>query len=135
MADEKPTAVAIFEPESRDGSGRFKKGFSGNPGGLKKQSDELKAIFAAASVKAANKLEELLDHPDGYIAEKAANSILDRHLGKPVAAVITTRVDNPSEAELDKLSTAELLEKARQLGVRHAPQAETVADPAKAETH
>ncbi|UQZ90848.1 hypothetical protein C4J81_17185 [Deltaproteobacteria bacterium Smac51] len=67
----------------RDGKGRFVKGRSGNPGGRPAIPDAVKAFFAENTMKAAEKLVELINDNDPSIAMRACVAVLDRALGKP----------------------------------------------------
>lgn len=71
-------------PEGRDKAGRFTKGHSGNPTGKPTQENaEIKEILKAASVRAAERLVELIDSKQEKIALQAVKEILDRTQGKP----------------------------------------------------
>lgn len=65
----------------------FKPGESGNPSGRKKIDPKIKKALEAALPKAVKVLVSLLESEDEDIRLKAANSICDRNLGKPVQAI------------------------------------------------
>lgn len=60
----------------------FQKGVSGNPGGRPKIAAEVKAVLEAGSLRAAQKLVELVDCADDRVAHSAAESIVNRVIGK-----------------------------------------------------
>ena len=72
--------------------GRFTKGRSGNPGGQTTETiAKQKAVKAAAlehCPRAIAELVALLSSNDGKLVLAAANSLLDRGLGKPAQALI-----------------------------------------------
>ena len=65
----------------------FQPGVSGNPLGAKKRDPKIQKALEAACPKAVKVLISLLDSDDEDIRLKAANSICDRHLGKPAQAI------------------------------------------------
>lgn len=65
--------------------GRFKKGQTGNPKGRPKISSDVKAAFAAACPDAVATLVELLDSKNETVRLRAADIIVNRHLGPPAA--------------------------------------------------
>lgn len=78
------------DPSVRDGAGRFRKGVSGNRGGLtRKRRQELKDIATGALKHAPRVLErlvELLESADGKVSLGAAAQLMDRAAGKPASA-------------------------------------------------
>jgi hypothetical protein len=68
--------------------GKFLKGQSGNPGGRPKDLDKIGEIARQHSEAAINKLVQLMNHKDPHIVIKAACAVLDRGLGKPIAAMM-----------------------------------------------
>ena len=72
---------------NRTKAGRFVKGQSGNPSGRPKENPEVKEILKGHSVKAANKLIELLDCGVPKIEFAAAQEILNRTEGKPCESI------------------------------------------------
>lgn len=64
----------------------FRKGQSGNPGGVPKGLKELKELARKHSTNAIARLAELMEE-DGAVGVAACNSILDRGWGKPTQAV------------------------------------------------
>lgn len=95
-------------------STRFKKGQSGNPGGMtaeqakKRQEMQLAALEHCPA--ALKELVNLLASADPRVRVVAANSILDRGLGKPAQAIavsgeITRRdVRELTEEELERIA-------------------------------
>lgn len=78
--------------DPRNGSG-WPKGTSGNPGGISSSiaiaRDEARAIAARHAPTAVKRLTQIMLNPQPLdaIARAAADSLLDRGLGKPAAAV------------------------------------------------
>lgn len=66
-------------------STRWQKGQSGNPLGpaVRSTSAEAKRLLSSISERAAQRVIELVESKDEAVALKAANSVLDRDLGKP----------------------------------------------------
>lgn len=70
---------------------QFQKGVSGNPGGRPKETPEMKDAKDKARKlcpKAVDRLAQLMDSANEQVAAAAANSILDRGLGRPVQAIV-----------------------------------------------
>lgn len=65
----------------------FKPGQSGNPAGRKPVPPDVKAIWEANTVPAAQKLVALMNCGEPELELKAAMALLDRALGKPAQAV------------------------------------------------
>ncbi len=73
-------------PENRPQTGRFQPGQSGNPGGRPKLTPkalEVRRLCRAASVRAVERLVELLEVDDPGVVIRAATAILDRAWGRP----------------------------------------------------
>jgi hypothetical protein len=68
---------------ARDDLGRWVPGTSGNPGGMPKPPEGLRARLADLSPRAVERLAKLLDSDDERVCLEAAKVILDRHLGRP----------------------------------------------------
>jgi hypothetical protein len=69
----------------RDRAGRFAPGASGNPGGRTPVPAHIKEALESHTEKAVAVLAELLSSDDDRVRCMAANSLLDRCFGKPVA--------------------------------------------------
>lgn len=96
----------------RDHTGRFRPGSATpNPGGRPRLPDEVlrqtRETLAAATPKAAATLVSLLDDDDPRIQLLAANTILDRVLGKPTqqlnASVDTSTIQEAHLAALQEI--------------------------------
>lgn len=73
----------------------FVKGKSGNPGGRPKEVAEVRALAQQHSRKAIEVLASLLDSDDEKSKIAAANSILDRAVGKPPQAIVGDDESDP----------------------------------------
>jgi hypothetical protein len=62
---------------------QWKPGQSGNPKGHTAEYGEVVALAQALSIRAMERLGELLESEDERVAAVAANAILDRAFGKP----------------------------------------------------
>ena len=76
-------------PASRDETGRFVKGQSGNPEGRKPLAPEIKDMLLPLGKKSVAALKAVLDDPDAKHSDKlkATEIVLDRLMGKPQQAV------------------------------------------------
>jgi len=93
------------------GPGRpFKPGQSGNPSGRPKGCAEIQALARSYAPDAMRCLAEIVNDVGAKESARvaAANSILDRGYGKPSQHISI-------KEELDKLSTEELIARARQI--------------------
>lgn len=96
--------------------GTFQKGQSGNPGGRPKAEAEVLAAAREASPAAISKLVELMAHEDPRVGLAAANSVLDRAIGKPTQA---TEISGPNgtpiqlQAHADELAALPADQRAR----------------------
>lgn len=70
------------------GKGGFKKGQSGNPGGKAKEVVEVTRLARQHCEAAIERLVQLMRSSDERVAKSAADSILDRGIGKPVQAIV-----------------------------------------------
>ncbi len=77
----------------------FKPGQSGNPGGRPKENAEVKALAKSLCLEAMRKLADLMRSSDEKVAKAAADSILDRGLGRPAQVVIGDRDEDPVQVE------------------------------------
>jgi len=82
----------------RDRAGRFAPGASGNPGGRTPIPAHIREALASHTEKAVAVLAELLYSDDERVRCMAANSLLDRCFGKPVAQV-DAKVQGNTSAE------------------------------------
>ncbi len=100
-------------PENRPQTGRFQPGQSGNPGGRPKLTPkalEVRGACRVASVRAIERLTELLEDPDSTVALKAAAEILRRAWGEPGSEDAARRTD------ADRLADAKAREQGRSRG-------------------
>jgi len=69
--------------------GQFQKGVSGNPGGRRRQPEEVKEMLKEATVPALRLLVSTVNNPRARLALRirAAETILDRALGKPAQPI------------------------------------------------
>ena len=83
----------MSQPDSRDETGRFRPGVTGNPGGRPKG---IAALAREHKDKALSVLSAALDDEDARVRIAAAREILDRGYGKPVTmtADVTDRLDD-----------------------------------------
>lgn len=66
----------------------FQKGQSGNPGGRPKENAEVTELARTHSLEAIQRLVELMRQAeDKKLAKAAADSLLDRGLGRPAQSV------------------------------------------------
>ena len=68
----------------------WKPGRSGNPGGRPKETEDMRKTRELAqqhSIRAIERLVQLLKSNNGPVAIRAAEAILDRGLGKPVTVI------------------------------------------------
>jgi hypothetical protein len=65
----------------------WQKGQSGNPGGRPKMPDDVKEALEGGSLRAAQRLVQLVDSPDERIALMASETVLSRLYGKPTQQV------------------------------------------------
>lgn len=73
----------------------FQKGKSGNPGGRRALPADAKEAFAAACPAAVAALVALLDSKSEPIRMRAAEIIVNRHLGPPAAPVAAPTAEDP----------------------------------------
>lgn len=81
---------------------KFEKGQSGNPGGRPKEVKEVQDLARAKSVDAIERLAKIMKDDGAPHAAQvaAANSILDRALGKPPQAVTGEGGEGPVLANI-----------------------------------
>lgn len=65
----------------------FKAGQSGNPHGRPKEDAEIKALAREAAPEAMQRLIQIMRGDDNKLAKAAADSVLDRAIGKPAQTV------------------------------------------------
>jgi hypothetical protein len=86
--------------KGKPGNPHWQKGQSGNPGGRPKECAEVKALARQHCVEAIEKLVELMrTSKDHRIVKGAADSILDRGIGKPAQIVIGDEDEAPIRIE------------------------------------
>lgn len=119
MSDATENTVSTSEYIPAHGHGKltpWQKGTSGNPGGLGGAYREAKALCANKSLRAAQRLVELIEDQDGRIAYMACMAVLERGIGKPREhAEEPARVDLTALSDDERKAMAALLRKA--LGV------------------
>lgn len=89
------------EPESRDPEGRFKKGHSGNPGGMSRAALEARKAFAEDLANAQRVVRGMLKDKNPWARLAASQVVFDRALGKTVTAAelpSDSKLPSPSEA-------------------------------------
>src|SRR5690349_3976609 len=74
---------------------KFIAGQSGNPGGRPKENAEVKALAKSLCLEAMRRLADLMRSSDEKVAKAAADSILDRGLGRPAQVVVGDRDEDP----------------------------------------
>lgn len=82
-ATSKKKKPAEEDPQNRDKTGKFVKGNRANPGGRPKIPDEAKIELRNLTPLAIKRVKEILtSSTDERVVLQAANSVLDRNLGK-----------------------------------------------------
>jgi hypothetical protein len=71
----------------RDELGRFRPGTTGNAGGRPSLPQDVREALEAGSLRAAQRLVQLLDSEDERVAAMAANSLFDRLYGRPTQSL------------------------------------------------
>ena len=78
----------------RDKTGRFIKGYSGNPGGRPKDEHNVIELARSYTTEALETLVELMRNgKDERVRGTAAQALLDRGWGKPKVEVLTENAD------------------------------------------
>ena len=99
-------------PASRDASGRFVKGTSGNPRGRTPLAPDLRAALLPLGEKSVAALNRILDNPEAKDSDKirAAEIVLDRLLGKAAQPIIAEmhQTDEP-------MTLHQMMDRAREL--------------------
>lgn len=109
-------APEALQPDVRDALGRFRRGVSGNPGGISKAVLEARQAFAKDVDRAREVLHQLLEEDAWGGRVAAAGMILDRALGKasspselPTDSQLAEPQESSPRALLDR--TLKLLER------------------------
>lgn len=100
-AQKEVTWMADNKPTGRDSAGRFVKGMSGNPKGMKPMPQEVKEMLKAAAPEAVKLLTDTMHDPKAKIdlRVKCAETVLDRVYGKATQP-IEGNLDNKIEIVL-----------------------------------
>ena len=76
------------KPDNRDGSGKFKPGASGNPGGKNKQKEELRGYIGEFSREAVDCIVNLMRNGENdKIKQSSAVWLAEQHIGKALVAI------------------------------------------------
>lgn len=76
------------KPANRTGTGKFKKGVSGNPSGRKPVPPEIKEALTALVPKAVERLTQIINESENdKIVMQAVEVVLNRVYGKPLQQV------------------------------------------------
>jgi hypothetical protein len=98
---------------------KFKKGESGNPGGRRKQDPAFKARAKELSLEALEILAKHMRNTRRANASvKAAIAVIEHGEGKATLSVKHSGQIDSKLAELDKMSTEQLIQLAREQGVK-----------------
>ncbi len=106
------------KPVERTKAGRFAPGHSGNIGGTPKAAAEIRALARTHCVAAVEVLVKHLKSKKPYVAISAAQAILDRGIGKPVAEITVSASDPLGLAEVRGAATEMLADADLRLRVR-----------------
>jgi len=87
---------------SRNGSGRFERGMSGNPGGLPAYVRSVRLLAGQKAPRALTRLAEMMEDPDLRVALPACLAILDRAGIRPVDVHVNLGSRDPVQALLDE---------------------------------
>lgn len=99
----------------------WKPGQSGNPNGRPKVPEDVKAALKKNTLRAVQRLVELMESQDERVAILACNSILDRSLGKAQAAVdVDGEEDAPKAMNLTAEQALRIVEQGLRNGVADA---------------
>lgn len=105
----------MAEETTRNNKGQFVKGVSGNPGGPWKTWEnhqkikDVKALARQHTDRAIERLAELMEDPDGGVAARACEALLDRGWGKPKQSVDIATQDE-AQTQAMRANVAKLLQ-------------------------
>src|SRR5512137_1398248 len=95
---------------SRNGSGRFQRGTSGNPGGLPAYVRSVRLLAGQKAPRALTRLAEMMEDPDVRVALPACLAILDRAGVRPVDVHVNLGNRDPVQNVLDESPELDLAE-------------------------
>jgi HEAT repeat protein len=108
MGDEGNAPENTADHAPRDANGRWKPGHAPNPRGRPKVAGEVRALAQQHCAAAITTLVELMTtSPDERVRLSAAEAILDRGVGKPIAAVEVTHTDTSVADALENMRRSE----------------------------
>ena len=85
---------------------KFKKGESGNPGGVSKTAKEIRELARQNCPHAIRKLIKLLESKDERTVIAAAKELMDRGLGKAPQAIVGADGEGPVLARIERVIIA-----------------------------
>lgn len=99
--------MAETKPVGRDEAGRFVKGVSGNPKGMKAMPQEVREMLKAAAPEAVKLLTDTMNDPTAKadLRVRCAETVLDRVYGKatqPIEGSMDNHIEIVLKGDLDK---------------------------------